>query len=140
MDFLATKHEQQSSVKNPKGSELSETIFQLANQGRTASEIGLILRDQQDIHSVKELTGKRISQILKEKGIVQEIPEDLMNLIRTSVKLQKHLVQNKKDTSAKRGYQLAVSKIRKLARYYIRENKLPARWRYTSETAQLLVK
>ncbi|MDO8647459.1 MAG: 30S ribosomal protein S15 [Candidatus Diapherotrites archaeon] len=120
--------------------EIAELISSLSNKGHNASEIGLILRDQHNIHSVKAITGKRITQLMHEKGIVQDIPEDMMNLIKTSVRLQKHMVEHRKDTSAKRGYQLSVSKIRRLAKYYIKERKLPSNWRYTAETAQLLVK
>lgn len=145
MDFLVKKHSEGIEGDVPKWVELKpqeiiELISSLANQGRAASEIGTILRDQYGVPSVKAIVGKRITQILQDKGVMPEIPEDLMNLIRTSVKLQKHLVQNRKDTSAKRGYQLAVSKIRRLAKYYIKERRLPSNWRYTPETAQLLVK
>jgi len=138
---LVTKHsEEQAKASTISVGELEEEIVKLANQGRSASEIGLILKAQHAVLSVKKLAGKRIAQIMHEKGVLQEIPEDLMNLIRTSVKLQKHMVENKKDYTAKHGYQLAVSKIRRLAKYYIASGKLPSNWRYTPETAQLLVK
>lgn len=123
-----------------KPGEVVEIITNLSNQGHTASEIGVILRDQYGVPSVKAITKKRIAQVLKEQGIKQEMPEDLMNLIKTSVKLQRHLQENRKDQTARRGYQLAVSKIRRLAKYYIKAKKLPANWRYSPETAQLLVK
>jgi len=123
-----------------KPQEITELIANLANQGRSASEIGSILRDQYGVPSVKSLTGKRVSKILEEQGTRQEMPEDLMSLIKTSVKLQKHLQEHKKDRTAKRGYQLAVSKIRRLTKYYIKAGKLASNWRYTPETAQLLVK
>lgn len=137
---MAKKHSEQEQKPSLNSGEIEEEIAKLANQGRSASDIGLILKQQHAVLSVKGITGKRISQIVKEKGIVHDIPEDLMNLIKTSVRLQKHLAENKKDFSAKRGYQLAVSKIRRLAKYYIKEGKLPSTWRYTPETAQLLVK
>jgi ribosomal protein S15P/S13E len=52
----------------------------------------------------------------------------------------KHMDSNTKDNTAKRGYQLTVSKIRRLAKYYKRNRKLPEDWRYTPEKAKLLVK
>lgn len=123
-----------------KSAEIAELVASLSNKGHNSSEIGRMLKEQHNVLSVKAITGKRIGQLMREKGVVQEIPEDLMNLIKASVKLQKHLAEHRKDTSAKRGYQLAVSKIRRLARYYIKEKKLPSNWHYTPEIAQLLVK
>ncbi|MFH0714418.1 MAG: 30S ribosomal protein S15 [Candidatus Diapherotrites archaeon] len=120
--------------------EIVEAIVQLANQGKQSAEIGEILRDQYGIPDVKKAMGKRISQVLAEKKLLPEMPEDLTNLIRKSVELQKHLEVNKKDTTALHGYQLTVSKIRRLAAYYIRNGRLPEDWRYTPEQAKLLVK
>ncbi len=123
-----------------KPEEIAELIKKLYNEGKTKSEIGLILRDQYGIPSVKAVTGKTISQILEEAGIKEEIPEDLMNLIRKSVKLMEHLETHRKDFKAKRGYELTVSKIRRLVEYYKSKGKLPAHWRFTEENAKLLVK
>ncbi len=123
-----------------KPAEVVELMLTLSKQGHSPSEIGLMLRDQYGIPSVKRLTGKRLVQLLAEHDVKFDIPVDLMNLIRSSVSLQKHLADHKKDFTAKRGYQLAVSKIRRLSKYYIAEKKLPADWRYSAETAALLVK
>jgi small subunit ribosomal protein S15 len=123
-----------------KPKEVKELIINLANAGHTAAEIGAILRDQYGIPKVKLLTKKKIVQILEENGLKEEIPRDLLNLIKRSVNQLNHLKANKKDFSAKRGYQLTVSKIRRLTKYYIREGKLPANWHYSPEKAALLVK
>ena len=120
--------------------EIEELIVQLSNQGMTASQIGTTLRDQYGVPNVKTITQKRVTQILTEKGLAGDIPEDVLNLIRVSVGLHKHMLANKKDMTAKRGYQLTVSKIRRRAHYYIQTGKLPAGWRYTPETAALLMK
>ncbi|HLC36516.1 MAG TPA: 30S ribosomal protein S15 [archaeon] len=120
--------------------EVEKIIVDLNNHGTSESEIGMILRDMHGVPSVKALTGKRIGEILEEKGMASDIPRDLLNLIRTSVKLQKHMEKNKKDNVSKRGYQLTVSKIRKLARYYTETGKLEQGWKYTPEGAALLVK
>ena len=68
------------------------------------------------------------------------MPEDLLNLIRRSVILSNHLNKNKKDYSAKRGYELTVAKIRKLTKYYAKKNRIPKGWVYTPEQAALLVR
>jgi small subunit ribosomal protein S15 len=120
--------------------EAEELVVSLANAGHSASKIGLILRDEHNVANFNELTNKKIGEVLKKNDLNADIPEDLLNLIRKSVMLNNHLEKNKKDFSAKRGYQLTVSKIRKLAKYYIKNNKLPSDWKYTKEKAALLVK
>lgn len=120
--------------------EIEEMIVALANQGHTGSQIGLLLRDQHHVFSVRDITQKTISQILAERKLSGELPEDLMALIRRVVTLDRHLSENKKDFSAKRGYQLSVSKIRRLVKYYQKTKRLPKDWRYSIETARLLVK
>lgn len=121
-------------------SEIEEMIVAFANQGHSASEIGMLLRDQHNVPKTKIVIDKTISQVLKERDLRPEIPEDLMALIRRVVALDLHLQKNKKDYSAKRGYQLTVSKIRRLVEYYHNTNRLPKKWRYSIETARLLVK
>ncbi|MDD4250809.1 MAG: 30S ribosomal protein S15 [Candidatus ainarchaeum sp.] len=120
--------------------EIEDLIISLANAGHSPSKIGLILRDENGIKNVRDSTGKHLQQILSENKLVGEIPEDLLNLIKKSVILNKHLDKNKKDDSARRGYEMTVSKIRRLSKYYINKRKLPSNWRYTAESAALLVK
>jgi len=123
-----------------KPKEVEELVVTLCNQGHTPAEIGIILRDQYGVPRVKLVTGKTIEKILAEHKLSSDIPRDLLNLIKRSVNQEKHLKENKKDRTAKRGYQLTVSKIRRLTKYYIREGKLSTDWRYTPEAAALLVK
>jgi len=120
--------------------EAEALVVELANSGLTASEIGMTLRDQYGIPSIKNLTGKKIEQILSKHKLLTDIPRDLLNLIKRSVVLQKHIAENNKDQSAKRGYILTVSKIRRLTDYYTRRGKLDKNWRYSEEKAALLVK
>ena len=120
--------------------EITELITNLANSGHTPSQIGLILRDQYGIPSVKAVTGKTVQKILAENDLEGDLPEDLLNLIRRSVKLKEHMEKNRKDFTAKRGYQLTVSKIRRLVKYYIKEKRMPKTWHFSDEKAALLVK
>ena len=117
-----------------------EQVVSLANAGHTPSKIGLILRDEHNVPNFRDLTNKTIQDVLGESKLLGDIPEDLLNLIRKSVDLFNHLDKNHKDYSAKRGYELTVSKIRRLSKYYVKKGKLPATWRYTAEKAALLVK
>ena len=118
--------------------EIERLIIKLAKEGNTASKIGLILRDSYGIPDVKDACGKKITQVLEEKGIKQELPEDLLNLMKKANKIRKHLKINHTDMTAKRGLQLTESKIRRLARYYIKIGKLPKGWKYTPKLAELV--
>lgn len=120
--------------------EIEEVVVKLGKKGMPPSRIGVVLRDQYGVPSVKLMTGKRIAQILEEKGVKTPLPEDLMNLLRSAVKLDKHLSENPKDMTAKRGMQLVEAKILRLTRYYAREGKIPADWRYDLNKAKLLVR
>lgn len=110
--------------------ELEMLIAKLAKEGKSASEIGLILRDSYGVPSVKLILGKKIQQILDEKKLLPELPEDLMALIRRSVLLRKHLETNKQDMGAKRGLLLIESKIKRLSKYYKEAKKLEPTWKY----------
>lgn len=123
-----------------KPAEAVEAMINLANAGHSSSEIGMLLRDQYGVPNIKALCGKSIEEILAEHKLLPEIPADLMNLIKRSVNLSKHLAKNKKDFTAKRGMQLSVAKIRNLVTYYKRKGRLPMTWHYSEETAALLVK
>jgi ribosomal protein S15P/S13E len=120
--------------------ELEEQVVSLTNAGHSPSKVGLILRDEHGVKDFTTETGKSIQQVLRENNLLGEMPEDLLNLIRRSVVLYNHMNKNKKDYSAKRGYELTVSKIRKLTKYYSKKERIPAGWHYTPEQAALLVK
>src|SRR5438876_835033 len=79
------------------------------------------------------LTGKTITQIMRENKLYPEIPEDLMNLFRKTVSLRNHLSKNKSDKHSKKGLEHMESKIRRLIKYYMREGKLPRDFRYDVE-------
>jgi small subunit ribosomal protein S15 len=121
-------------------SKVEELVVRLAKEGNSDSRIGIILRDQHSIPSVKEATGKTVVQILGDHGIKRELPEDLMNLIKKAVALRRHLERNKKDYASKYGLGLAEAKINRLAKYYVRMGVLPKNWRYEPEKAALLVR
>jgi len=124
---IRKKHPEWSSL-NPR--EIEARIIELAKSEKSTSEIGMILRDQYAVPDVKIATDKKITQILENNNIKFEMPEDLRNLIRTALKLRKHLDTNKKDLKNKRNLQLTESKIRRLTKYYHAEQRLPKGWKY----------
>ncbi|RMF54761.1 30S ribosomal protein S15 [Candidatus Woesearchaeota archaeon] len=119
--------------------EIELLVVKLAKEGKTASEIGITLRDVYGIPSVKAVTGKHVSDILKAKGLLKEIPDDLMALIRKNVMIKKHLETNFKDMPAKRGLQLTESKIKRLVKYYKKNGKLDPNWKYDPEKIKVIV-
>ena len=120
--------------------EIVELIVKLHREGQSTSQIGIILRDQYGIPSTKTVLGAKITEILKDNGTEFEYPEDLLNLIRRAVNIREHLEENPKDLHSKRGLMIIESKIRRLVKYYTRNNVLPEGWRYDPKTAALLVK
>jgi small subunit ribosomal protein S15 len=126
-----------------KKEEVEEIIVKLAKKGHSSAEIGLILRDQYGIPSikVKELhMSERISRIMKRHKAYPPFPEDMYNLLRKAVLLHAHMEKNKRDYTSKRGLQITESKIRRLAKYYKGQKILPQDWKYDVEKARLLVK
>ena len=47
--------------------EVEELVVSLYKQGESQAKIGLMLRDQHGVPSIKLVTGKKINDILKEK-------------------------------------------------------------------------
>ena len=120
--------------------EIEEMILKFNREGKSTSEIGIILRDQYGIPKVKDVTGERITEILKRNNQAGEYPEDLLNLIRRAVNIRDHLDENPKDLHSKRGLTIIEARIRKLASYYVKEGELPEGWRYDPQEAALRVK
>ncbi|MBI2508195.1 30S ribosomal protein S15 [Candidatus Woesearchaeota archaeon] len=119
--------------------ELTQLISKLAKAQKSHSQIGIILRDSYGIPSVSQLTGKSITQILAEEKLLPKLPEDMLNLIRKYINITKHLQANRKDQPSVRGLQLTESKIKRLAKYYKANDKLPQDWRFSREHASLLI-
>jgi small subunit ribosomal protein S15 len=132
---IREKHPEWSSL-NPR--EIEARVIELAKNGKTSSEIGLILRDQYAVPDIKLATGKKISRILEDNNIKSEIPEDIRNLISTVLQLKKHLDLHKKDLKNKRNLHLTEAKIRRLTKYYHKEGRLPKGWSYSPEKAKLM--
>ena len=121
-------------------SEVESLVVKLGKEGITASKIGLVLRDQHAVPSVKDITGKSVKTILESHDIKVELPEDLVSVILNAVRIYNHLSRNPKDFGTKRSLERVEARINKLAAYYKREGMLPADWRYNRERAALLTR
>ena len=116
-----------------KGKEVELLISKLAKDGKTTSQIGVLLRDTYGIPNVFASCGKSVSAILKEKKLVAGIPEDLTSMFKRYASVKKHLDTNKHDETAFRGLQLAESKINRLVKYYKRTGRISETWKFDAD-------
>jgi len=101
------------------------------------SQIGIKMRDQHAVPLVKQVVKKSIKKILDENGIIPEIPEDLNNIVKKAVNLQRHLRSNNSDKRNVRSLELVEAKVHRIASYYKKIGVLPQNWKYKSVVAQL---
>lgn len=110
--------------------EAKDLVKELAEEGHDPSQIGIILRDKHGIPSIKQLTGKKLTEILEEDNLTPELPEDLNNLVEKAERIQEHLEENPKDQQAQRRLELTEAKIRKVASYHREEGNINQSWKY----------
>ncbi|MFQ5783132.1 MAG: 30S ribosomal protein S15 [Nitrosopumilus sp.] len=117
--------------------EIEELVIKYSKEGLTPSQIGIKLRDQHSIPLIKPITKKTIGEILEEKDLKPEMPEDLENIVKKAVGLQKHLKANKGDSRNVRSLELIEAKVHRLSVYYKKIGRIPKTWKYKSVVAQL---
>lgn len=123
-----------------KPEEITKLVLDLHEKGYTKSQIGTILRDRYGIPGTKVVLKKKISQILKEANVKEELPEDLLALYKKAVKLYQHLKKERKDFKSKRAFVILENRIRSLINYYKRKKVLPKDYEYDIEKARLVVR
>lgn len=121
------------------GKEVENQVVALAREGKAPAVIGMYLRDQFGVPNVREATGKKLGAILAENKLQGNLPPDIQSMLKTIVSIQDHLARTKNDLHNLRALTLVESKVRRLAKYYIREGKLPATWKYERDTVKLLL-
>jgi small subunit ribosomal protein S15 len=110
--------------------EVEALVIKLGKDMVPPSLIGTILRDQYGIPLVKQITGKSVTQILKENNLAPSVPSDLASLLAKAVRLARHLERHKADSKNKHALQLLEAKIHNLSRYYKRTGQIPKDWEY----------
>ena len=113
--------------------EVVDLVVKLRKDGKSPSEIGIELRDEYGIPEVREITGKKITEILDEEGLEPEIPEDLNNIVEKAESLQEHIAEHQKDEDAIRRLELTEAKIRRVASYHREEGNIDEDWKYSRE-------
>lgn len=121
---------------------VEERVVELAEDGLTAAEIGVELRDNgvkgEPVPDVKLVTEKKITEILEENDTAPEYPEDLVSLMEKALRLREHVDEHNTDAANKRALQNVESKIRRLVNYY-RGDELPEDFSYSPETARRVI-
>ncbi len=151
MARMHTRRKGKSSSKRPmitenpewvplSATEIEDLIVKFTEDGMISARIGLVLRDQYGVPNVKLATGKTVTEIMTEKGVMPNLPEDLSNLMRRAISLNVHLKNNRGDVSNQRGLNMIEAKIRRLERYYKRNGVLPANWKYSLANAEIMLK
>jgi ribosomal protein S15P/S13E len=103
--------------------EIEGLVVDLAKQGLTSEKIGLELRDKHGIPKAK-LTGKKITQILKENDLYQDATS--VNLEKKKQLIIKHLEKNKQDEKSKRALIIIKARTTKHNKYKKRKNAEPS--------------
>ncbi|MDP6640507.1 MAG: 30S ribosomal protein S15 [Candidatus Poseidoniaceae archaeon] len=119
--------------------EVEALVLTLNEKGHSSAMIGTILRDQHAVPNPRAVLGRRISQVIAEKGKQGAFPEDMMNLMRKAVGIIDHLKTNRKDLHNSRSLNLIESKIRRLANYYQAKGSLDSEWKYKRDQVHLVV-
>ena len=117
--------------------QINEVILKLNKEGLNSSQIGVVLRDQYTVPSVRAVVGKKMKEILEDINANPTIPEDLDSLVKRAVKLQNHLKTNKGDRKNVRSLELLEAKIHRVSKYYKTRNIIPKDWKYKAMVAQL---
>jgi len=113
--------------------EIIEIILELREEGLDPAQIGLRLRDEYGIPSVKQATGKKLTEILEEEDEAPEIPEDLNNLVEKAESIQSHVDENPTDEQANRQLELTKAKVRKVADYHRENGNIQEDWEYEAD-------
>ena len=121
--------------QNP--AEVEELVIKYAKEGLKASEIGIKLRDQHSIPLTRHVVKKTVTEILEQKGIKPDMPEDLNNLVTKALGLQKHLKEHGSDRRNVRSLELLEAKVHRLSSYYKKIGRIPKTWKYKAVIAQL---
>ena len=117
--------------------EIEELVVKYAKEGLKPSEIGIKLRDQYAIPLTQQIVKKSVTEIIEQKGVKPDMPEDLNNLVTKSLGLQKHLKAHKSDRRNVRSLELLEAKVHRLSSYYKEIGRIPKTWKYKAVIAQL---
>ncbi len=129
----------------PEGLELNDEqivrlVVDYAKQGMHQAQIGQKLKTEHSVPYIKQVFGKRLTNILNENGFKQEIPQDMMDLLTKAINLRRHIERNHNDVHNKTSLHRVEAKIWRLSNYYKDNGKLPSDWKYDPVKVALIIK
>ncbi|MEW6042859.1 MAG: 30S ribosomal protein S15 [Thermoproteota archaeon] len=117
--------------------EVEELVVKYGKDGIPMSQIGIRMRDQHAVPLVKPIVKKSVKKILEDSGIKPDIPEDLNNIVKKALNLQRHLKTHNSDKRNVRSLELVEAKVHRISTYYKKIGAIPQNWKYKSVVAQL---
>ena len=129
----------------PEGLELNDEqivrlVVDYAKQGMHQAQIGQKLKTEHSVPYIKQVFGKRLTNILNESGFKQEIPQDMMDLLTKAINLRRHIERNHNDVHNKTSLHRVEAKIWRLSNYYKDNGRLPSDWKYDPVKVALIIK
>jgi small subunit ribosomal protein S15 len=129
----------------PEGLELNDEqivklVVDYAKQGMHQAQIGQKLKTEHSVPYIKQVFGKRLTNILNENGFKQEIPQDMMDLLTKAINLRRHIERNHNDVHNKTSLHRVEAKIWRLSNYYKDNGRLPSDWKYDPVKVALIIK
>lgn len=109
--------------------EIIEKICVLGRKKIPASMIGNILRDEDGIGHISDVTHSTLVDVLRLHKLAPAIPEDLSSLVKKCTNMRSHLQKYRNDKDQKYRLIQTESRMYKLARYYKKKGVIDAKWK-----------
>lgn len=109
--------------------QIIEKICFLGRKNIPAAQIGNILRDEDGIGHIRDMTHLNMSDILRMHNLAPKIPEDLQALVKKCMHMKIHLSKFKNDKDQKYRLIQTESRMYRLARYYKRKGRIDQKWK-----------
>ncbi len=116
---------------------VGEIIKKLWKEGKTPSQIGMILKEKYNIYDIRHISRKKLKRFMKDLGLKEEIPEDLLYIFKKINRMLKHLEKNKKDIVTKKSLEELESYAKVLIKYYKKKKILPESFEYSRDIAKM---
>lgn len=109
--------------------EIIEKICVLGRKNVQPSMIGNIIRDEDGIGHISDLTHTTLVNVLRLHKLAPKIPEDLNSLVKKCMHMKSHLSKFKNDKDQKYRLIQTESRMYRLARYYKKKGSIDQKWK-----------
>ncbi|KRH93583.1 40S ribosomal protein S13 [Pseudoloma neurophilia] len=109
--------------------EIIAKICTLGRKNIVPSMIGNILRDEDGIGRISDMTHTTMTNVLRIHNLQSKIPEDLNALVKKCTNMRAHLERFKNDNDQKYRLIQTESRMYRLARYYKKKGRIDDKWK-----------